>query len=163
MEKNQANPTSELAQLCGNDYACFVDGCVGGKEDAQRIIESENDEADYGCAEQLLFEDFGQGYTGGWGLQASQDNSFGSPFLRLHKDHPKVFKDIAVPFDADIVTIEFEMYEIDDWSDDDALKLSIDGETMDLGFFGPAKTFDTASQMADYFSGEWSAAAKLEF
>lgn len=29
----------------------------------------------------------------------------------------------------------------------------MDGETLDLGNFGQEKTFDKASQMADYFSG----------
>ena len=154
VEDTQANPSSELAKICGIDLACIVEGCVGGKEDALRILESENDDADYACAEQLLFEDFGEGYTGGWGLKASQDNSFGSPFLRLHKQQSEVFKDIAVPFDADTVTIEFEMFEIDEWSESDALKVSVDGVTMDLGSFGPAKTFDTAAQLANYFSGE---------
>ena len=102
----------------------LTDGCVGSNEDAQSQIESEADEADHGCAEQLDFEDFGQGYTGGWGLQASQDVTFGSPFLRLHKQQSQVFKDVAVPFDADIVTVEFELFEIDSWEQDDRLKVA---------------------------------------
>lgn len=102
---------------------CFSDGCVGNKQDAQSQIESEANEVDYGCGEQLDFEDFGQGYTGSWGLQASHDKSFGSPFLRLSKRQSEVFKDVAVPVDADIVSVAFELFEIDTWGSDDKLKV----------------------------------------
>ena len=125
VEKAQEDPSSELAKICGSDYACLVDGCVGNKEDAQRQIGSENDEADYGCAEQIEFEDFGHRYTGSWGLKAEQDNAFGSPFLRLHKKQSEIIKDVTVPSDADLVTIEFAFYEIDQWEEEDMLKVLV--------------------------------------
>ncbi|CAB9516016.1 expressed unknown protein [Seminavis robusta] len=97
VEKEQTNQKSELSKICGDDYACYVDGCTGTKEDAQKLIESDNEEADYMCAEQIEFEDFGpRPLLRMLGISAEQDNAFGSPFLRLHKSNQKSSK--TLPF-----------------------------------------------------------------
>lgn len=153
VEKEQANPNSELSKICGDEYACLVDGCIGNWEDAQRLIDSENEEVDYGCAEQVEFEDFGHNYAGGWGLRAEQDSSFGSPFLRLHKHQPEIIKDIIVPQDADLVTLEFNFYEIDQWEVDDQLLVYINDIALTLGPFGPAEKWDPVAQLANYYTG----------
>jgi len=101
VEKAGNDEESSLYKICGkNDYACLVDGCVGSKFDAQRRIESEND-ADMGCAELILFEDFSPSHSDSWGgLQPVQNSSFGSPFLQLIKGESNATKTIAVPSDA---------------------------------------------------------------
>ncbi|CAB9498350.1 Inherit from bactNOG: hemolysin-type calcium-binding region [Seminavis robusta] len=124
VEKEQTNQKSELSKICGDDYACYVDGCTGTKEDAQKLIESDNEEADY---------------------IAEQDNAFGSPFLRLHNKQSEIFKDITVPQDADVVTLEFLFYEIDQWELDDKVLVYVNDIVLDFGEFGP-----TAS---NYYTG----------
>jgi von Willebrand factor type D domain len=153
VESNRASPQSDLYKICGEDsFACYVDGCVGGIEDAKKAIEGDNDEVDYGCAEQIEFEDFGPRYTGSWG-RAVQDTAFGSPFLRLHKGQAETFKDITAPTDADVVTMEFLFHEIDQWEAEDVLMVSIDDVNLNLGTFGPAAKWDSTVELDNYVTG----------
>ncbi|CAB9526146.1 sushi domain containing 2 [Seminavis robusta] len=75
------------------------------------------DKADKSCVEQVVKEEFGEGIDG-W-VPALQDMLPESqkPFLgRLYRDSGPVEKQFDVPAYADSVTMDFLLYEIDDWS-----------------------------------------------
>ena len=65
----------------------------------------------------------------------------------------QVYKNIAVPPDADLLSIEFAFYEIDRWSPSDQVKVYIDNVVLDLGSFGPDDKWDTVTKLNNYFTG----------
>ena len=141
------SPPSEIKRICGsNNEACIIDGCVGGPDEAKKVIQAEEEIVDKKCGKQIFHEDFEVIMDGSWGRLYRQDDF---KWIHMYMDDPKyskLSKTFNVPKFADLVTIEFLFYEIGDWerSGDykDFVYISIDDSKVDLQTFGPDNELD---------------------
>jgi hypothetical protein len=111
------SPPKWLLDVCSSgDKRCIFEGCAGGEEEAKVALDVEfdlNDEK--GCGETVLVEDFTDATVEEWGLIETEPLS-GQKFLgRFHKHSNPVEKVFDIPDFANHVTIEFLLYEFDDW------------------------------------------------
>lgn len=115
-EECAKNPPKELEDICGEDETCIIDGCAGDDTDARIAVDIEVDlNEEKGCGEQILFEDFDENDVTEWGIIETDQRS-GQSFLgRFHRGSDPVVKEYDVPAFAKRVTVEFLLYEIDDW------------------------------------------------
>jgi von Willebrand factor type D domain len=143
------NPPSNLHQVCGNDAACIIDGCVGGVEEAKNFVTSEEKMADKMCGKQVFFEDFStQPHGDAWGEIYKKD---AFTFLHLHKTSPIMQEKFQVPLKAHFIAVEFLFYELGSWEREGAQKdfvyATIGGKTtIDLQAFGDDDQLDAYHQ-----------------
>jgi hypothetical protein len=83
---------------------------------------------------EVEYEDFEAGFAFGWQGGMTDASSRLTTFLgRL--GHGDVSKSFEVPIDADRLTMEFLLYEVDDWNKRDRLFLEVCSTEIDLGIF----------------------------
>ena len=83
---------------------------------------------------EVVFEDFEAGFAYGWEGGMTDSSSQLTTFLgRLGQGD--VSKSFEVPTDADRMTLEFLLYEIDDWNKRDRFFLEVCSTEIDLGIF----------------------------
>jgi hypothetical protein len=139
------NPPDELKRICGSqNAACLIDGCIGGVEEAKKLIEAEEDLVDKMCGKQMFYEDFAKPMDGKWGEIYKKDDF---SFLWLHDKSPVVNKVFNPPQFAEIVIIEFLFYEIGGWERSgnakDYVYVTIGDTTVDMLSFGQEDNMDS--------------------
>lgn len=77
-----------------------------------------------------------------FGIYGNFLGRYGQGFTRTNKN-------FAVPTDAEKLTLQFLLYEIDEWEDDDQVKVQIGGTEIDLGQFTYGATLQN-----DEYNGE---------
>ncbi|CAB9530691.1 expressed unknown protein [Seminavis robusta] len=110
-------PPEWLKKICYlTDKRCLFEGCAGGPEEAKNALDAEYDLTnEKGCGETVLAEDFNENDVRKWKLIETEPVS-GQTFLgRFHKFSKKVYQQFSIPDFTDFVTMEFLLYEIDDW------------------------------------------------
>ncbi|CAB9507965.1 Sushi domain-containing protein 2 [Seminavis robusta] len=118
VERCVANPPTWLLDICSEcDKRCFYEGCAGGAEEAKIALDVEFDlNNEKGCGQVVIDEDFEENDVSEWGMIDTAPRS-GSLFLgRFRKDSPSVSKEFDIPGWANYATVEFLLYEIDDWA-----------------------------------------------
>jgi len=138
------NPPAEFLRVCGEDNdGCLIDACVSGDvADARSFVELEEDLVDKQCGKQMFFENFDGDMDshGPFGL-IKKNEKRQTKFLNLHKDTASGFtKKFDVPKNAEVVAVEFLIYEIGSWDSSgggkDSLYVKVGGTTVDLQTFG---------------------------
>lgn len=62
------NADDDLVNVCGaDDFACLVDGCAGGPEEAKNFITTEIDMLDKDCGREVYHESFDTEFSNSWG------------------------------------------------------------------------------------------------
>ncbi|CAB9525866.1 receptor-like protein kinase [Seminavis robusta] len=143
-----SNPPGILKDICGRitpDAACLIDGCIGGPADAKKYIDAQEDLTDKMCGKQIFYEDFNEDMGGSWGKIYEKDRH---KFLWLTKYHNKMSADFTVPQEADVITLEFDFYELGGWersgSHDESLFVYVNDAKIDIaGFSSDGKTDDS--------------------
>jgi hypothetical protein len=110
-------PPSWAAEICADDDRCIFECCAGGEEACKIAIDVEIDLSENNkCSEQVYVEDFDTDDVSGWDMGVEVLPS-GKAFLgRFHQDSEPVSREFDIPEFADRATVEFLLYEIDDWS-----------------------------------------------
>jgi len=84
----------------------------------------------------LVEEDYESGQALDWIFGSEESSNSFSKFLgRLGGSRPEVVKTFTIPTDADLISLEFNLYEIDNWQPDDKLFVRVEDSYMDLGHF----------------------------
>jgi len=84
----------------------------------------------------LVEEDYESRQALDWIFGSEESSNSFSKFLgRLGGNRPEVVRTFNVPTDADLISLEFNLYEIDNWQPDDKLFVRLDDSYMDLGHF----------------------------
>jgi hypothetical protein len=111
-------PPKWLLQICSaEDFRCLFEGCAGGEDEAEIALDVEfdlNDEK--GCGETITAEDFNEVDPAEWNSMIETDPRSGQKYLgRFHMGSEPVTKVFEVPEFTHYVTVEFLLFEIDDW------------------------------------------------
>lgn len=149
-----SNPPDWLQEICSSeDDRCLFEGCAGGEAEAKNALETEFDLiSENGCGQTVeVFDGLEDNTYSGWDL-IEQSPSSGRFFLgRFHRDSQPLKKDFNIPSFAYYVTMEFLLYEIDNWAVQDRRynrffikvgdkKFHLDTFEEEDSSFGPGKT-----------------------
>jgi hypothetical protein len=110
-------PPRWATDICSaDDTRCLIEACAGGEEAARNALDIEFGLTDEkGCGEVVIYEDFTENDVSSWGLIETDPRS-GQTFLgRFHQHSKPVSKVFDIPDFAFFLTVEFLLYEIDDW------------------------------------------------
>jgi len=89
----------------------------------------------------LVEEDYENGQALDWIFGSEDSSDSFSKFLgRLGGSRPEVARAFTVPTDADLISLEFNFYEIDNWQPEDKLFVRVGNSYMDLGNFEGASS-----------------------
>ena len=125
------NPSQELEAICGTNEACLTDACSGDLEDGEASLVVEDTFVETKCAKEAYFEDFeGSFDTEAWGQAAKTG---GARYIGpLGKSNPVVQNTFEVPEEADSLTVEFVLFEFDEWDADAKVLVTVGDVELDL-------------------------------
>ena len=151
------NPSPELAAICGANEECLIDGCAGDPEDAETSLVVEDTFVESKCAKEVYFEDFeGSFDTEAWGQAAKAG---GARYIGpLGKSNSVVQNTFQVPEEADFLTVEFVLFEFDEWEADDKILVTVGDVQLDLlSFAGGDSIENPNNEHTGKFGGvSWS-------